>query len=193
VASPRPVRITKSPGPARVVRVAAVPSIPVPADADPSSGATSSKRDNAPARARAWRIVAFYLVALAAMYLGFVLLELRGPGGGGTLVTEGLIVFSGIAAALACGGVILAIGPVPRFVEVSPTAVVVVEWTGHRRTFPALDELRVDVVRRYSAGLLSSSPVEAVELNDGRRRRTYQLTEGLLPEHRPVAKPAGPA
>ncbi len=190
MATPRPVRIARTPGPARVVRVAATPG-PAATPAPPESEAPVAARlDNRPALARARRIAAIYLVALAAMYLGFLALELRAPGLGGSLANEGLLVFSGAALALAVGGLFVTLGPVPRSVVVTPTAVVVVEWTGRRREFPSLADLRVDVVRRYPAGLLSSVPVEAVELTGGRRRRTYQVTEGLLPEHRPA--PSGP-
>jgi hypothetical protein len=188
VEAPRPVRIAKSTSPARVVRVPAKPSpdpVPVVTNAEDE---TVTERDNAPARARAWRIGAIYLVALAAMYAGFLALELRGPRAGGALATDALVLFSAVAAALAVGGLVVTLGPVPRSIEVTPTAVVVVEWTGRRRKFPALDDLRVDVVRRYSANFLSSAAVETVEVSDGRRRRTYQLTTGLLAEHRPTPK-----
>jgi hypothetical protein len=197
VASPRPVRIVKSPGPARVVRVAANPPTtlaPAPTSAPAEANAVPvSKRDNSAARARAWRIVAFYLVALAAMYAGFLVLELRGPGAGGSLALDGTLVFSAVAVGLAVGGLVVTLAPVPRSVEVSPNEVVVIEWMGRRRKFPPLHDLRVEVVRRYSASFLSSTPVEAVELHDGRRRRTYQLTLGVLPEHRPPPKASTPA
>jgi hypothetical protein len=193
VESPRPVRIAKTPGPARVVRVAATPA-PAPPPAVPAEVPTgSAHRDNAPAVARAWRIVAIYLVALAALYAGFLALELRGPGAGGSLANQGLLVFTGIAAALAVGGFVVTMAPVPRSVEVSPTAVVVVEWAGRRREFPPLSDLRVDVVRRYAPSVLTGIAVEAVELTGGRRRRTYQLVPGLLPEHRPRPVDATPS
>ena len=177
------MRIAKSPGPARVVRVAATRP-PAPA----SEPVDVSRRDNAAAVRRGWRIVAIYLVVLLAMYLGFLALDLRGPGARGALAIDGLLVFSAVAVALGVGGLVVTLAPVPRSVEVTSTAVVVVEWAGRRREFPALDDLRVDVVRRYPANFLSSVEVEAVELTGGRRRRTYQLTTGLLPEHRPTPK-----
>ncbi len=185
MASSRPVRIVRTPGPARVVRVAAIPTAPSAPPGGGTDPSPSSHRDNRPAVARAWRILAVYLVALAALYAGFVVLSLRASSTGGAFATDGLLVFSGLAAALAIGGLVVTLGPVPRSVEVTPTSVVVVEWTGRRRTFPALDDLRVDVVRRYPANLLSPVEVDAVELTGGRRRRTYQVTTGLLPEHRP--------
>lgn len=189
MASSRPVRIAKPNGPARVVRVAATPGSSLAATAAEPVELAGSRRDNAPAVARAWRIGAIYLVALAAMYAGFLALELRGAGAGGALATDGLLVFSGVAAALAAGGLVVTLAPVPRSVEVTPTAVVVIEWAGRRREFPPLDQLRVDVVRRYPANLLSRTEVEAIELSGGRRRRTYQVISGLLPEHRPSPAP----
>ena len=185
MASSHPVRIVRSPGPARVVRVPTTSTAPPTVAAGVTEPPPPSHRDNHPAVARAWRILAVYLVALAAMYAGFLVLSLRASSTSGAFATEGLLVFSGVAAALAIGGLVVALGPVPRSVEVTPTSVVVVEWTGRRRTFPAMDDLRVDVVRRYPANLLSPVEVEAIELTGGRRRRTYQVTSGLLPAHRP--------
>jgi hypothetical protein len=147
-----------------------------------------SHRDNTPAVRRAWRIVAIYLGALGALYAGFLALELRGPGAGGSLALEGLGVFSGVAAALAVGGLLVTLAPVPRRIEVRSGEVVVVEWTGRRREFPGLGDLRVDIVRRYPPNFLSRVEVDAVELTGGRRRRSYHLAHGLLPEHRPLPK-----
>jgi hypothetical protein len=98
----------------------------------------------------------------------------------------GLLYFTIFAALLAVAGVLIALGAAPRALEVSPTAVVVEGRWGRRRSFPPLDALRVEVVRRYPAGFLSGDPVESVEIGDGRRgRRTYQLGVGLIPEHLP--------
>jgi hypothetical protein len=187
------VRIAKSNGPARVVRVVATSGAAPAVATVPSDRPAASRRDNGPAVARAWRIASIYLVALAAMYAGFLALEFRGPGASGALATDALLIFTGVAAALAVGGLVVTLSPVPRAVEVNATSVVVVEWAGRRREFPPLAELRVDVVRRYPANLLSHTEVEAVELAGGRRRRTYQLTPGLLPEHRPSPAEPTPA
>jgi hypothetical protein len=179
MAEPRAVRIPRTAGEstAREVRPAVAP--------ETLGNAGPGLRVNRAGRQRAIRLTAIYLVALLAMYVGFVALDRGTPGGGSEAVTSGLFLFSGIAALLALGGACITLSPAPRSVEVTPAEVVVVEWTGRRRTFPPLSELRVDVIRRYPAGLLSSDPVETVELTGGRRRRTYQLTEGLLPERRP--------
>jgi hypothetical protein len=134
---------------------------------------------------RAFRLASIYLASLTLLYVAFVLLDREGPGGTGPTAETGLLYFTLFAAAIAVGGVLIAVGPAPRAVEVSAAAVVVEEWWGRRRSFPPLGELRVDVVRRFPASFLSSGPVESVEVGDGHgKRRTYQLEEGLIPEHR---------
>jgi hypothetical protein len=147
---------------------------------------TVDRRMNRAGSQRAFRLVLIYLVTLMVLYVGFVLLDRVGPGGTSPTAATGLLYFTAFAAALAVGGVLVALSPVPRSVEVSPTSVVVVEWWGRRRKFPPLSELRVEIVRRYPGGLLSSDAVESLEIGDGRTgRRTYQLEEGLIPLHRP--------
>ncbi len=183
MATPRAVRIPRSPpgsaGPP-------VPEPPlVPAVGPAAASRSVERRENRAGRQRALRLTTIYLGALLLMYLGFVALDRFSPGGTSPTATDGLFLFTGLAALFAVGGSMVTLGPAPRAVEVGPTAVVVVEWSGRRRTFPPLADLRVDVVRRYPAGLLSRDPVEAVELTGDRRRRTYQVTEGLLPERRP--------
>jgi hypothetical protein len=188
VAFPRAVRIPRSPGP---------PPTPGPdASAVPPSRAAAraaavDRRPNRAGAQRALRLAGIYLAALAVMYVAFVDLDRSGPGGTGTAAETGLLYFTLVAAALAVGGVLVTLSPVPRAVEVHPSAVVVVEWTGRRRSFPPLEELRVQVVRRYPRGFLSSETVEAVELFDRNGPRTYQLTEGLLPEHAAPRSTAG--
>ena len=51
---------------------------------------------------------------------------------------------------------------------------------GVHRRFPPLGSVHVRVVRRYSAGFLSSVPTVTVELTAGALRRTYLLEDGLL-------------
>jgi hypothetical protein len=182
VATPRTVRIPRSTAPAR------------PGPAAPSAAPASEltvehpvdHRANLAGRQRASRLAMIYLLALIVMYLGFVALDRASAGGSSPAVTTGLLAFTVVAVALAVGGTFVTLSPAPQAVEVAPAAVVVVEWTGRRRRFPPLEDLRVEVVRRYPAGFLSRSPVETVELAGGGRRRTYQLTEGLLPERRPT-------
>jgi hypothetical protein len=185
VASPRAVRIPSAKGAARAVRL----PIGGAPGREPGPGAADAPevRKNTAGLERARRLVAIYLFSLFVLYVGFVVVDLTGPGAGAMTGGSGFDVFSGLAAAFAVGGLVLTLSPVPRAVELTTSGVVVVEWTGRRRQFPPLEELRVDVVRRYPAGLLSSSEVEAVEVTGGSGRRTYQLTRGLLPERRPIA------
>ncbi len=182
MATPRAVRIPRSP-PAAVAPGPEPSAPPVPDASAPSR--SIERRENRAGRQRALRLTTIYLGALLAMYLGFVALDRLSPGGTSATATDGLYLFTGLAALLAIGGSVVTLGPAPRAIEVGAAAVIVVEWTGRRRTFPPLADLRVDVVRRYPSGWLSRDPVEAVELTGARRRRTYQVTEGLLPERRP--------
>jgi hypothetical protein len=187
------VRIAKSTGPARVVRVVATPGTVAENTGTESTDPHASRRDNGPAVARAWRIASIYIAALVAMYAGFLGLEFRSSGAGGALAIDGLLVFSGVAAALAVAGLVLTLAPVPRAVEVTSARVVVVEWAGRRREFPPLGQLRVEVLRRYPPSFLSGTEVEAIELSGGRRRRTYQVTTGLLPANGPAPEGSSPA
>ncbi|HTW77290.1 MAG TPA: hypothetical protein VMG14_05935 [Thermoplasmata archaeon] len=192
MATPRAVRIPRpsrsepptGPGPAPVAPDAAAAT-----EGGPDIGAAIESapdvRANDAARRRARRLVLIYLLPLLAMYLGFLELDRLAPGGSSVFGSIGTLVFTGLFAVLALAGVLLTLAPVPRAVEVGPAAVVVVEWTGRRRTFPPLPDLRVEVVHRYPAGVLSDASVVTVELTGGKRRRTYHLTDGLLPEQRP--------
>jgi hypothetical protein len=188
VASSRAVKIPTAKGAARAVRLPVARPVAPPGSDSPVAG-PGDVRANTVALGRARRLVAIYLVALAAMYAAFVAIDLTGPAGGSTATSDGVLIFSGVAAALAVGGLVLTLSPAPRAVEVTSSSLVVIEWTGRRREFPALEDLRVEVVRRYPAGFLASAEVEAVEISGGARARTYQLTQGLLPERRPRPAP----
>jgi hypothetical protein len=185
VATPRAVRIPRpTAGPVPAEPAAAATRAATAGPSTPLSGSVD-RRANVAGRQRASRLAMIYLGALVLMYLGFVALDRASAGGNSAAVTSGLLLFTLVAAALAVGGVLVTLSPAPQSVEVTPVSVVVVEWTGRRRTFPPLEALRVEVVRRYPASFLSRSPVETVELTGGGRRGSYQLTEGLLPERRP--------
>lgn len=179
--APRAVRIPRA--------SAAAPSTGSPSsDAPAASAAAPDVVDRRPNRAgirRATRISTIYLGALLIMYIGFVLLDRAGPGGTGPSATPGLLWFSGVAALLGLAGFLVTFWPVARAVEIRPAAVTIVESTGRRRTFPPLPELRVDVVRRYPAGVLAPEPVEVVQVYGRRGSFSYHLGEGLLPEQRP--------
>ena len=160
----------------------------------PTPAETFERRANRAGRQRAFRLTLIYLVALLALYLGFVALDRAAPGGTSATAETGILEFSLVAAVLAVAGLFVTLSPAPRAVELSPSRLVVEEWTGRRREFPPLGSLHVHVIRRYPAGFLSSEAVEAVQVSGPKVRRTYHLTEGMIPEGRPApAAAAGSA
>jgi hypothetical protein len=171
VSSSRAVRIPKG----------RAPSTSAP-DAPPRSESTVDRRKNQAALERAHRLTAIYVGSLIVLYVLFVGLDRTEPGGSSAAAQTGLLFFTLIAAAIGLVGAYVALSPAPRAVEVLPDAVVVIEWWGHRRAYPRLDELTISVVRRYPASFLSSRDIESVEFGTrARGRRTYQLEAGLLP------------
>ncbi|MGA8542569.1 MAG: hypothetical protein WB947_03385 [Thermoplasmata archaeon] len=187
MASPRAIRIPRSTGaPAPQESSSATPvTAPAATDASTPSDATVDRRRNQAATERAYRLAAIYLGTLLALYAIFVVLDRTGPGGSSAAVETGLISFTAIAAAIGAAGALIAITPAPRAIELRPASFVVVEWWGHRRTFPPIDELQVTVLRRFPASFLSSRPVESVELGSrATGRKIYQFEAGILPARR---------
>jgi len=176
VASSRPVRIPRArPSAGSSPSSSDIPAAPVPP-------ATIDRRKNQAALERAYRLTAIYLGMLGILYGLFVVLDRTEPGGSSSAVETGLVSFTLIAVAIGAVGAVVALSPAPRAVEVRPDALVVVEWWGHRRSFPPIDELTLSVVRRYPSSFLSTRDVESVEIGTrSRGRRTYQLEAGLLP------------
>lgn len=129
---------------------------------------------------RARRLTLIYVVALAALYLGFSILA-RGTAGGGSAGSAGdLRLFGAVALVLAFAGAFLTLGSAPSAVELGDGPIVIVGAYGTRRTFRRGPELSVRVVRRYPAGWLSPGPVESTEIVSGGVRRTYLLDAGTL-------------
>jgi hypothetical protein len=185
VASPRAIRIPRSGG-SSALAPSDAPSSGPSARSEASPKAKSDHRYNQAALERSRRLLVVYLGALVVLYVGFVLLDRSSPGGTSSVAETGMFYFTAIAAALAVGGIWVAVGPVPRWAEIRPEAVVILESWGTHRKFPPLAEIRVSVVHRYPKSFLSSRAVEAVEMVDTvGHRRTYHLEEGLLAEHRP--------
>lgn len=185
MATPRAIRIPRAPS--------ALPSPPPPSPGPatpelPAEGSPApvDRRRNQAATERASRLAVIYLGALLVLYIGFVLLDRASPGGTSSAAETGVGYFTAITAVVGLVGTVVALSPAPRSVEVRADSFVVQEWTGRRRTFPPLGELRVSVVRRYPRSFLSSRPVEMLELGTlAGGRRSYQFEEGLIPTPEP--------
>jgi hypothetical protein len=179
--TPRVVRIPRpSADSARVVRQPRAAGAPLPSVGP--SVPSEPPRANRSGTQRAVRLTLLYLAVLAILYVAFVLYDRTSPGGTSPGAETSLLEFSGVAALLAAGGAILALGPAPRAVEWSPTSFVVIGRWGQRTEWAPIDEVTVRPIRRYPAGLLSDAPVESVEVSGlGRRPRNYLVESGLLP------------
>lgn len=127
-------------------------------------------------------------MVLAGLYGLLALVARTAPGGTAPGASFDLALFGGVAVVVGAVGVLLSLSSAPRGIEIAEDETVVFGPFGRRRTFPALRELEVRVVRRFRAGWLSSSPVEQVELvpKGAGRRVGYLLEQELL---RPL--PAG--
>jgi hypothetical protein len=175
VAGPRAVRIPRSTAP-HAVRVA-TEAPPRPRSAAPG------RRENVAGNQRAVRTTLVFLLALALLYLAFVVYGRSSPGGRTPGAEEALLLFAGFAAAIGVAGAVLALTPAPRAVEVSEDRLVVIGRWGRRTEWPPIPQVTRRVVRRYPGGFLSSGNVESVEVwASGRRPRTYLVEEGLFDE-----------
>ena len=177
--------------PVRIVRPRATPSAPLPAGpsvaSEPSAPRTApTHRPNRAGSQRVIRLSTFYVVVLAALYLGLVLYGRTAPGGSSSAELAYVLLFTAVFAAFALGGILVTLTPAPRSVEVATDHVTVVGRWGRRHRFPPLDRLHVRVARRYPAGILASEPVESVEVwGDDTPVRSYlvgaELFEGAPP------------
>lgn len=189
MATSRPVRIARSermpdsPGPAAEAAPTPAPERPLSLDSE------REVRANRGGAQRAVRVAVIFLVVLAAMYLGFILYDRTAPGGSGSPEGNGLLLFTAVFAAFALIGIVYSITPAPRWLEVTPSRVVVVGRWGQRRAFPPLDRLSLRVVRRYPAGLLSDATVELVEVwGADVPVRAYLVEQGLFSGATPVER-----
>jgi len=165
VSSPRPVRIPRGPLGPRV----------------PAAGGLLDHRANRAGTQRAFRFALLYLFALLVLDVVLVALDLSSAEAGRPGVQSGLQLFIGIAVLLAVGSVVFALSPAPRYVDVRTDGVVVQGRWGQRTWFPPVDQLETKVLRHYSAGFLSSEPVDLVQVTDRTgRRKTYQVETGLF-------------
>ena len=166
MSTPRPVRI---PRPATAPRPAA------------SVATLLEHRPNVAGTQRAFRFAILYLFVLVVLDVVLVALDLSSAEAGRPGVQSGLQLFIGIAILLAVGSVVFALSPAPRYVDVRTDGVVVVGRWGQRTGLPPWGELDARVIRHYPAGILSSQPVDLVQVSDRiGRRRTYQVETGLF-------------
>jgi len=168
VSNPRPVRIPRE------------PTAPRPAGV---VGALLEHRPNEAGTQRAFRFAILYVLVLVALDVILVALDLSSKEAGRPGVESGLQLFIGIAILLAVGSVIFALSPAPRYVDVRADGVIVVGRWGQRALLPPMAQLQTKVLRHYPAGVLSSTPVDLVQVVDRNgRRRTYQVETGLFAE-----------
>ena len=174
----RPVRIPRS----RTHTVARVPvGAPMPSTRTVAERPVERRR-NVAGFQRALRLALVYLSGIALIYALFVGYTLTVPITQGAGAGTDLLFFGIVALAFAIAGTLLALHSVPRAIELSSTAIVVLGRWGVRTEWTPRGELELRVVRRFPAGLLSSEPVTSVELSlPGRPPRTYLVTEGLIP------------
>jgi len=179
----RPVRIARTPRPRDA------PPLPPPSRATEAIGSTGAvgprglatdRRENLGASQRAVRLSLLYAAALVVVFGGLVAFSYAGPAAGSTGTTFDLLVAGLTAALVGAVGVVVTLGSAPRAVELGEDRTVVVGRFGHRYTFPGRGQLRTTVWQRVPAGVLTSVPLESVELAGGSTRRTFLLDEGLL-------------
>jgi len=188
MASSRPIRIARPDRPASATPVSETAH---PAEPVPPSGPEGPRevRANIGGAQRALRVTLVFVIVLAAMYLGFALYDRSAPGGSASPESNGLLLFTGVFAAIAVTGIVYSLTPAPRRVEVGPSGLTVVGRWGRRRYLPPLERLSVRVVRRYPAGLVSKVTVELVEVwGSGTPVRTYLVEEGLFSGATPVER-----
>ena len=172
----RPVRIPR----ARVPRRTGAP-VPPPSLPCATVVGLVERRPYVAGSHRALRLTLFYLVAVALLYVLFLGSAEVASRAGGAGPNFDLLLFGVAALVFALAGVLIALHPAPRRIEITPTAITVVGRWGHRTTWTPRAQLTFRRVRRFAAGILSSDPVESLELSlPGRPPRTYLVTEGLF-------------
>lgn len=157
---------------------------PSPAlDSVPTAGRApeGELRRNRAGTQRATRLALLYVVAVGVLYGALAAYARSTPTGGSSGATSGLTVFGVLAVVLAAAGALFSLAAAPRAVELNGPETFVIGRFGGRLRLSTTKELAVRVVRTFPTGLLSSAPVESVEVVQGRIRRTLLIEEGLLP------------
>ncbi|HLM70818.1 MAG TPA: hypothetical protein VK423_05520 [Thermoplasmata archaeon] len=185
MATPRAVKIPRTPALPHAVRLPAVRTD----RSAPPVGVGHERRVNVAGTQRAVRLSLVFVVALVAIYAGFVLYDRTTPGGTAPAQGNGVLLFTGLFLLFAIGGVIVTLTPAPRAIEIREDAVTVVGRWGRRRRLSSLGLLSVAVVRKYPEGLLASGPVAMVEVyGEDMPRRSYLVEEDLFAGANPLPK-----
>ena len=178
MSEPRAVRIPRSrPG------ASAPQDHPLPRVRAKGAPVTDLKPNRAGTQ-RVVRLTVVFLVVLTGLYAGFAIYARSSPGGASPGAQSALVEITILAMGLALAGTILTLNPAPRAVGALPDGFVVVGRWGRRTEWTPLDAVTIHRIRRYPAGFLSGDEVDSVEVFGGRRRRrSYLIEAGLLPEH----------
>lgn len=130
---------------------------------------------------RARRLLYLYLLLLAVLYAGVVVLVAGSRYAAIRTDVALYAVLSVIASISALAGFWLTVGRAPWAVYVAVDDLVVRERFGAVRRFPLDDTLRIDPRGRQPQGFLSPRPTETVRVSSSRvPAREYVLDEGLL-------------
>jgi hypothetical protein len=172
---PRPVRIARGRTAPEGERAAPAPSL------DPYAPVSLPPHGNRGGLRRARRMLFLYLLALAILYGGVVLLVATSPYGAVRNDLPIYVALSAIASASALAGFVMTLGRAPFAVYVDRDDLVVRERFGSVRRFPLDATLKVSRQGHRAAGFLSPEPTETVRLSSARQKeREYVLEDGLL-------------
>lgn len=164
-ATPRPVRIVRSPAPARSPLGETLPR-------PPSIGNRAGYR-------RARRLLALYLGTVVAAYLAMLALIASSPYAAIRQDAPIYAILSAIGAGSVMAGYLITIGRAPFAYYLRDGELVIRERFGSVRRYPVDAGLEVRVVGRHPPSLLSPEPTETIRLRSpGRREREYVLPAG---------------
>jgi hypothetical protein len=148
---------------------------------DSEGGGSSEYEENRAGSARAYRMFAFFGLALVAILALFVGEAASSPDPGIATSGEvyGLLVL--LTVVLAVVGGVITILRAPRGAAFAADGVLVTDRLGRRRRWPAPPRLRTHVLQRYAGGALMGEPTELVELSDGEgHRASYLVGRGFF-------------
>ena len=144
-AAPRPIRIPRSgTTPTRTVRFSASPR----SAEQPRGPTVRDRKENRSGTQRAVRVSLLFVLAIAVLYGGFVLLAGTSSDGTGPGVWQQIELFGLIAIVVSVGGALLTLGSAPRAIETDANGTVVVGRFGRRRRFAAGVPMSVRLVQK---------------------------------------------